>query len=258
VIWQELDTQRRVVGALLMREIHTRFGRQGLGFALTLGESLIFAIPVLLIWSIVRAKYENNLPLIQLLWSGYLPLLLFRHMGSTALGFIRSNSTLLYHRRVTLLDVFVARAILEVSANIIAVLVTFLLFYILGEIDIPRDFPMFLMGYLYMIWWCVAVGLTIGALCERSILVEKIWQPISYLYMFFSGFWYLAEWLPPRLRDIALYQPSFQAYEMIRGGLFGNVIKTYGDPVYTTFVLTLLTFISLWALREGRKYVMID
>jgi len=132
------------------------------------------------------------------------------------------------------------------------------LFYALGFLDVPRDLPMFYLGYSYMIWWCVAAALIIGGLSERSDWVEKIWMPYSYLYLFFSGFFYLADWLPPALRNVALYQPYLQAYEMIRAGIFGTTVKTYGDPVYTTFVLAILTLFGLWLLREGRKYVVVE
>jgi capsular polysaccharide transport system permease protein len=117
---------------------------------------------------------------------------------------------------------------------------------------------MFYLGYFYMIWWSVAAGLIIGALSERSDWVEKIWMPYSYLYMFFSGFFYLADWLPPALRNVALYQPYLQAYEMIRAGIFGTTIKTYGNPGYTTFALAILTLVGLWLLREGRRYIVLE
>jgi ABC-type polysaccharide/polyol phosphate export permease len=76
--------------------------------------------------------------------------------------------------------------------------------------------------------------------------------------MMFSGFFYLADWLPPGLRNVALYQPYTQAYEMIRGGVFGATITTYGDPVYTTFALAILTLFGLWLMREARQYVVIE
>jgi len=38
--------QCRVIGALIMRETYTRFGRENLGFAWMFGEFLIFALPV--------------------------------------------------------------------------------------------------------------------------------------------------------------------------------------------------------------------
>ncbi len=66
----------------------------------------------------------------------------------------------------------------------------------------------------------------------------------------------MAAWLPEHLRGWALLQPSFQAYEMIRAGMFGNAVKTYGDPAYTSMVLAVLTFIGLLLMRESRKYVV--
>lgn len=71
-----------------------------------------------------------------------------------------------------------------------------------------------------MFWWSMTVALIVGALAERSIVVEKLWPVYSYTYMFYSGFFFLADWLPPKLREVALLQPSLQAYEMIRGDVW--------------------------------------
>ena len=172
--------------------------------------------------------------------------------------FVRANATLLYHRRVTIFDVFLARALLEIGGNLTALLVSFAVFYCIGEMEVPKDLPMFYLGYFYMIWWCVALAMVIGGLSERSEWVEKIWAPYSYLYLMFSGFFYLADWLPPGLRNVALYQPSLQAYEIIRAGPFGTTVRTYGDPVYTAFVLAILTVFGLWVLREARKFLVLE
>ena len=137
-------------------------------------------------------------------------------------------------------------------------LVSFVVFYILGAVDVPRDLPMFYLGYFFMVWWAVAIALIIGALSERTDWVQQIWIPYSYLYMMFSGFFYLADWLPPGVRTVALYQPYTQAYEMIRAGVFGTTVRTYGDPMYTTCVLAVLTLLGLWLLREGRRYVVAE
>ena len=132
------------------------------------------------------------------------------------------------------------------------------MFYVIGAVYVPRDLPMFYLGYFYMIWWSVAIALIIGALCERTDWVQQIWLPYSYLYLMFSGFFWLADWLPPPLRSVALLQPYTQAYEMIRAGVFGTTITTYGDPAYTTFVLAILTLFGLWLMRDARRYIVIE
>ena len=103
--------QWRVVGALLIREIYSRFGRESLGFAWIVAEPLVFALPVLFVWRAVRDPHEHGLSLVPFLWSGYLPLLLFRHLGGRILLFIRANVPLLYHQRVKIFDIFIARAV---------------------------------------------------------------------------------------------------------------------------------------------------
>src|ERR1041384_7611743 len=92
--------QKRVWGALFMREIQTRWGRRNLGFAWLFAEPLVFAFPVIFMWSKVRSPYEHGLPMIEFVWSGYLPLLVFRHVTGHALHVIRSNAAMLYHRSV--------------------------------------------------------------------------------------------------------------------------------------------------------------
>ena len=256
--WRGLRIQRRVVHALIIREIYSRFGRESLGFAWIVAEPLVFAIPVLFVWRAIRDPNEHGLSLVPFIWSGYLPLLLFRHLGGRIMFFIRANVPLLYHQRVKIFDTFFARAVLEIFSNLTALVISFAVFYAIGALDVPRDLPMFYFGYFYMIWWAVAVALIIGALSERTDWVQQIWTPYSYLYMMFAGFLYLADWLPPTLRNVALFSPYLQAYEMIRGGVFGTTITTYGDPVYTTFVLAILTLFGLWLMRESRRYVIIE
>ena len=257
-LWRGFVIQWRVVGALIIREVYTRFGRESLGFMWIVAETLIFAIPVLFMWQAIRGSHEHGISVMPFLWSGYLPLMLFRHLGGRILFFVRANAPLLYHQRVKILDIFFARALLEIGSNLAALVVSFAVFYAIGAVDVPRDLPMFYLGYFYMIWWSVAVALIIGPLCERSDWVQQIWLPYSYMYLIFSGFFYLADWLPPSLRTVALYQPYTQAYEMIRAGVFGATITTYGDPAYTTFVLAILTLFGLWLMREARKYIVLE
>ncbi len=45
---------------------------------------------------------------------------------------------------------------------------------------------------------------------------------------------------------------------MIRAGMFGETVKTYGDPGYTTLALAVLTFFGLLVMRESRKYVVAE
>ena len=116
-----------------------------------------------------------------------------------------------------------------------------------------------MVGLFYMAWWSLSVALLVAAACERTDLVEHIWQPISYMYLPLSGFLFMADWLPPQVRNIALsVMPSLHSYEMIRSGLWGDRIPAHYDIPYVTLVLAVLTLIGLWVVRSVREHLQLD
>jgi capsular polysaccharide transport system permease protein len=251
--------QKRVLGALFMREIQVRFGRRNLGFMWLFAEPLIFALPVLVMWSQIRAPYDHGMALMPFLWSGYLPLLLFRHVTGNAMHCIHNNAAVMYHRAITPFDTAFARCGLEALGNIAAMGFSFVLFYMLNIVPWPSDFTLFLAGILYMAWWSLAVALIVAAVSERTHIIEHIWPPISYMYLPVCGFFYLADWLPSRLREVMLtINPPLHAYEMIRGGLFGSVIRVYYDMPYLSFILVVMTLLGLWLVRDIRNFLVIE
>jgi capsular polysaccharide transport system permease protein len=251
-----LAIQKRVLLALFMREMQTRWGRRNLGFAWLFAEPLVFAIPVLTLWYFVRGSVDNGLPMFPFLWSGYMPLLVFRHVTGHSLHVVRDNSSLLYHRYVTPFDIFIGRCGLEAVANLSTGVFSFTVFYVAGVLPWPYDLPLMFAGFLFTAWWALAVAMIVAALSERSELVQHIWSPISYVYMMISGFPFMAYWLPPGLRDMALtFDPPLLTFEMVRGGLFGNLVPTYQYPGYLAYVLAALTFIGLWLMRNVREHI---
>ena len=79
------------------------------------------------------------------------------------------------------------------------------------------------------------------------------------VYMPISGFFFLAQWLPVPVRELALtVMPSLHCYEMIRGGLFGSRLEVSYDLSYVNFVLAGLTLFGLRLLHDVRRYIQFD
>lgn len=249
--------QRRVLGALIMRETYTRFGRENLGFAWIFAEFLVFALPVFAMWRYIRGEYQHGLLVLPFVWSGYLPILLFRHLGARMIYAVRGNVALLYHRNVTPFDAVLARMAIEVIGNYGAAVSSYLLLYSLGAVEWPKNTPLLFLGYLYMTWWCVAVGLVLAAFSERTAVFEKVWQVVSYIYLATSGFMYMAAWVPAWLRPTLLAaMPSLPCYEMIRAGIFGPLVRVYYDIPQLSFILAAITLFGLLGLRDVRRYIV--
>ena len=71
--------QLSIVRALMLRELITRYGREGLGFLWVIGEPLVFCLGVVLMWNLIRPEYEHGIRLGPLGMTGYMALLLLRH-----------------------------------------------------------------------------------------------------------------------------------------------------------------------------------
>ena len=254
--FKALNVNRRVLFALCIREMQTRWGRRNLGFAWLFVEPLVFAVPVLTLWYWIRPRVDNGLPMFPFLWSGYMPLLMFRHVCGHALHIVSDNAALLYHRNITPFDIFIARCGLEAMGNLAATAFSFTVFYMAGILPWPYDLPLMFAGLLFAAWWSVAVAMIVAALSERSEIVEHIWTPFAYVYTLVSGFPFMAYWLPNGLRNILLtVDIPLLPFEIVRGGMFGNLVPTYVYPDYLAYILAILTVIGLWLMRNVREHV---
>jgi capsular polysaccharide transport system permease protein len=258
-LWHDFAVQRQVIGGIMMREMMTRWGRRNLGFAWLFLEPLVFAFPVIAVWSMIRAPFEHGLPMVAFVWTGYMPILIFRHVTGGAIGSMRGAAALLYHRRVTPLDLFLGRQGLEALGNLASVVVSFVLLYVIGSLDWPYDYSLMFLGFVYTAWWSLCVALMLAALSERYEIIVHLWSPISYLYIFYSGFFMLADWIPARWRGIVMaIDPPLHCYEMVRAGLFGNRMHPHYDIGYLTVLLAVLTLFGLWLMRDVRQHLELE
>lgn len=256
---QSLAIQGRVLGALLLREIHTRYARENIGFLWLAGEPVLFAGGVIAMRTFLPffGHEQHGMTLIGFLMTGYLPFLLYRHMISRCIHCVRANSSVLYHRQVRLIDLYLSRLILEGAGIIVAFSGGCALFIATGLMDPPKDLFLLYAGWFYAVWFCAAFSILVGAASELSDLVEKLYNPFSYLSLPVSGAFYMVDWLPPDWQQAALYVPLVHYFEMIRGGYFGDAVTVHYSIPYITGVCLLLTLAALATVAAVRKRVAI-
>src|SRR5690349_24939237 len=93
-----LRIQRRVIGALMIRELVTRFGRENIGFLWMMVEPLLFAGLVGIVWRFMKGPEEHGVSVVAFVASGYIPLTFFRNTVSRSIRVFTVNGSLLYHR----------------------------------------------------------------------------------------------------------------------------------------------------------------
>lgn len=251
---RSLQIQGRIVFALLMREIITRYGRHNIGFAWLFAEPMLFTLGIVGLWSALReGGGAQRINIIAFAITSYSTVLVWRNTAGRCTLAIEPNMSLLVHRNVRPIDFFISRIALEIVGASLSALVLISIFVFLGIIPPPVDVLTMLKGWLVLCWYAAALGLFVGALTEYSDVVEKLWHPIAYFQLPFSGAFIMAAWLPPRAREIVLLFPVPHAVEVFRLGYFGNITPAYYDLEYACTICLVLTWLGLFLVRGASR-----
>ena len=250
--------QVRVVGALLLRELHTRFGRENIGFLWLVAEPGLFCLGVTLMWGAIKPAHEHGVPVVAFVITGYVPLTMWRHCVFRAVKAFEANGSLLFHRQVTPLDIILARVVLEVYGTIIAGLLVSIAAMLLGFMDPPADIGLVYLGTLYHVAFCLACALLFASLSERSEMLEKFVSVFTYLAIPFSGAFAMVDWLPQSFHPILYWSPSVHSVEMIRAGQFGSKVHAHYDLAFMTWINAALLLIGLSLTLRSRRYIVVQ
>ncbi len=242
--------QTRVLGALLVREMLTRYGRHNIGFLWLFVEPMIFTLGVTALWTATKSVHGSDLPIVAFALTGYSSVLLWRNMPGRCIGALLGNLSLMYHRNVKVLDIYLARVALEFGGATISFVTLSVVFIAIGWLDPPEDLLEVVGGWLLIAWFGSALAISLGALSHEHEIVDKLWHPASYLIFPLSGSAFMVDALPKAAQEIVLYIPMVHGVEIVREGFFGSRARAHYDLDY---VIPFCFFLSLFALMQVRK-----
>jgi ABC-2 type transport system permease protein/capsular polysaccharide transport system permease protein len=253
---QSWAIQRRVIGALVLREILTRFGRHNIGFLWLFAEPMLFTLAITALWTATRAIHGSNIPIVAFAITGYSSVLLWRNMPSRCIKALEPNLPLLYHRNVRPLDIYFARLILEVAGATMSFVFLVIFFHFLGWLDLPEDILQIIEGWAMIAWFGCGLALFLGAMSESYEVIDKLWHPAAYIMFPLSGAAFLVDALPEEAQRYVLILPMVHGVEYLREGYFGSKLVAHYDLTYMALINTALTILGLaQAMRVSRAVV---
>ena len=244
--------QCRVVWALILREMLTRFGRHNIGFAWMFVEPMIFTLGVTTMWTLAGMHKGSSIPIAAFALTGYSCILLWRNMPGRAESAVKMNIPLLYHRNVRILDLFLARLILEGGGATMSFMILGFIFTWIGWIAPPENILLVIIGWFAMAFFGISFAMFVGAWATKWHWVEKIWHPAAYLMVPLSGAIFLVDSLPKKAQEFMLYVPMVHGCECIRDGYFGSQFRAHYSLAYITLVSLILLIVALIVMKNAR------
>jgi capsular polysaccharide transport system permease protein len=253
-----LDIQTRVIKALMLRELTTRYGRENIGFLWILAEPLLFALLVGLLWRMMKGPVEFGVDIVVFVISGYIPLVFFRSSLSRSVNSFTANGSLMYHRQIKILDLLLVRFLIELIGHMMAYLFIALVLGAFGMFPVPYDIGFLLLGWGYYALFTLAICLVVAPLSETSEILEKFIPVTAYLMVPFSGAFFIVSALSDEAARIVLYSPPVHGMEMMRYGVFGPSINPQFDYLYPLQFCLPCMALGLLLCRVVRKRLVVE
>ncbi len=245
--------QGRVLHAIMLREVKSRFGRQKLGFLWAFLEPMALVGLFALLFALANKTEPSGMPVVAFMITGFAPFILFRSAMTQTMRAIDSNRQLLTFSQVTPTDLVLARGLLEVATLTVVFFLMIAGTSALGiEIRIENPLQMlFALGCLAM------TGCGLGAFFAALIpFVRSIKQFVN-IFMgrplfFISGLFFTFEMLPRNVREILLFNPIMHMIQWLRSAVFIEFESRYASIDYAVGTAIVTFFIGLLMLRGLR------
>ncbi len=242
---RDLRVQIRVIKALVKREFIALYGRRGLGFLMMFAEPLVIMGVVMGIVAYSRLRQPSTFPVLSFVLTGWGIMWMCRYPVQRMSGVLRANASFLYHRQITVLDIFFGRTILSIFSTLVSFVLLFLLNQaLLGDFSF-HDPMAIVVSLLLVIWYTAGMCLLCALLSSYTPLGDRIILVVAAGHIFLTGAFAMMDWLPADLRTLVLYLPMANATELMRFGFFGDIVTCYYDIKYIVFFNIVLTYFTL-------------
>jgi ABC-type polysaccharide/polyol phosphate export permease/tetratricopeptide (TPR) repeat protein len=246
-----LAAQGRSIGALVLRDIRSRYGESRLGFLWSLMEPFLHIGALAVVFQFTmhgRPPLGDNFFFFY--FTGVLPYLLISHLILHIGHAVKDQRQLLQIPTVAPIDVVVGKFIVENFTTAVIFMIFLGLFAVFGVDPLPVSLPHVFLAFFLTSMLGFGLGMLCAALFELGAVIEHVVGLVVRLLYFASGIFYVPAAMPLRARDIIVYNPFLHIIDCMRVGFFRSYAPEWMDVGYAAKC-------ALFALLVGTAAVTI-
>lgn len=251
-----LIEQKNVMGAVVLRDLRTRFFNHGLGFLVVPLFPFLHLFALLTVYTIVgrASAYGDDLTIF--LVTALIPTLTFMYVSRFMSYSLLENRQMLTYPVVSILDVIFARAFLELLAALQMVAAVMAVLYALGSDPFPHDPVQAYYALIATFFLSVATGIVICILCMVFEFVATLWSLTLIVFYLSSGFFYVPAFLPEPVLKVLSWNPVLHCTEWMRIAFYPGYPEQVLDRTYLIGTSFLLLLVGLSAERLFRRKLL--
>lgn len=247
--------QKRVIAALVLREIHTRYGNRQFGYL----WEIIEHVAHILILSVLFMLLQRSAPIGGnfgvFFATGLIPYLLFQHIDRQIMNAAGSNQPLLTFPMVMPFDLIIARTALECATTgvvIMLFLAAGFYFNLLAPVD--SLFGLF-MAFATVIVFAMGIGIINSVIVLNFPSYKTLHSFLIRPFYFMSGIFYVADMLPLEVQHMLFFNPLLHITEWVRSAFFSEYESHFLNKFYVVSISIIFLFAGLVVERLTKEKV---
>lgn len=246
-----------VIGAVILRDMRTRYGRSHLGYVIAIMWPLSHLVGLTTIFTLLRSSApifgsDNAV----YLGTGILPYILVLYPSRMVSLAIDMNRQLFIFPEIKALDIIIARVVLELITAFIVVVIFSLGCALLGINILPRD-PRVAAAAIFV---TVYLSISFGLFSTIIVALVDFWKVGLVLLLIVvyltSGVFLPMATLSPDLQRIFSWNPLTHCVEWLRSAYFLGYGASFISRAYVIWVSTSMLFLALVGERFMRGRLM--
>lgn len=243
----------RAIGALILREISTTYGRSPGGYVWAIMEPAAGIALLTLVFSIGFRTPPLGTSFALFYAAGILPLMMYTDISSKLAQTVQFSRALLTYPRVTFLDALIARFVLNLLTQLMVhfILLGFILVYLKPTTTL--DFSK--IGQAYLLTLSLALG--IGTLNSFLTMAYPVWQTawaiLNRPLFLISCVFFIFESVPQPYADYLWFNPIVHIAGLMRDGFYPFYKPTYVSVAYPLMISLGSALAGLLLLRRYHR-----
>lgn len=252
-----LRAQFRVIVAIMLRDIRTRFFAHGAGFLVAIAWPLVHILILLAIFSVFGRGTPYGESMTIFFATGLVPFMTFSYMSRFTMLSLIMNKPLLVFPAIKVLDILLARTILELLGSCCTVILLLLIFWLCGTDFMPMD----VVQASFALGTSMLLGAGFGILNAIIAMAAPTWATgyalVNVFMYFISGIVFVPDALPETVRYYLSFNPSLQTVEWMRSAYYEGY-STILDRGYAVSFALVTIFLGLLIEKLVRGHLLMS
>lgn len=246
----------RAIGALILREIITTYGRSPGGYIWAVLEPAAGITLLTLVFSIGFRTPPLSTSFALFYAAGILPLMMYTDISSKLAQTVQFSRALLAYPRITFLDALIARFILNFMTQMMVhfIVLGFILIYLKPTTTLDYS----KIGQAYILTVALAMG--IGTLNSFLTLAYPVWNTawaiLNRPLFLISCVFFIFESVPQPYADYLWFNPIVHIAGLMRDGFYPFYQPTYVSIAYPLAIAALTTMAGLFLLNRYHRDIL--